>query len=75
VRFKTLLDKGYSIRRAARKFNIPYSSAQYFIDKPDRQVKVPGTPSKISNKQVQEIIKKFISYYDYRVLSLKQIRE
>ena len=75
VRFKTLLDEGYSQRAAARKLGIPRSSAQYFLNKPNRQVKPPGSSPKISYEKIQEIIKWFTGRYDRRILSLKQIRK
>ncbi|KAL5312854.1 hypothetical protein ACEPPN_019280 [Leptodophora sp. 'Broadleaf-Isolate-01'] len=74
VRFKTLLDEGYSQRAAARKLGIPRSSAQYFLDKPDRQVKPPGAPSIILEAKIQEIIKWFTGRYDRRIFTLKEIR-
>lgn len=52
VRFKTLLNEGYSIRSAAYKLGIPCSSTQYFIDKPNRQSKPPSTSIIISEEQI-----------------------
>jgi transposase len=75
VRSKTLLAEGFSVKGAARKLNLPRSSARYFIDKPGRLAKPPGAPPKISYEQVQEIITWFTRHYDRRILSLKQIRE
>jgi transposase len=75
VRFKTLLDEGYSVRGAARKLKIPRSSARYFVNKPDRLSKPPGALPKISDAQVQEIIKWFTGHFDRRQMSLQQIRE
>lgn len=75
VRFKTLLEEGYSQRAAARKLGIPRSSAQYFLEKPDRLLKPPGAPPKISNAQVEEIIKWFTGHFNRRQMSLRQIRE
>ena len=75
VRFKTLLDEGYSVRGAARKLNIPRSSARYFINKPDRQAKPPGAAPIISNEKVQEIIAWFTGHYNRRVFTLREIRE
>lgn len=75
VRFKTLLDEGYSQRAAARKLGIPRSSAQYFLDKPGRLTKPLGAPPQISNAQIQEIIKWLTGHFDRRQLSSKQIRE
>jgi transposase len=75
VRFKTILNEGYSIRSAARKLGIPRSSARYFINKPDRQAKPPGTSSIISEEQVHKIIKWFTSHFNHRNLTLRQIRK
>lgn len=75
VRFKTLLDEGYSQRAAARKLGIPRSSAQYFLEKPDRISKPLGAPPKILNAQVEEIIKWFTGRFNRRQMSLRQIRE
>jgi len=75
VRFKTLLAEGYSVKGAARKLKIPRSSAQYFINKPDRLAKPPGALPKVSDEQIQEIIKWFTGSYERRTLSLRQIRE
>ena len=75
VRFKTLLSEGYSQRAAARKLGIPRSSAQYFLERTDRQVKPPGSTPKISTEKVQEIITWFTGHYDRRTQSLSQIRE
>ena len=75
VRFKTLLNEGYSIRSAACKLGIPRSSARYFINKPDRQAKPRGSSSILSEEQVQEIIKWFTGCFNRRNLTLRQIRE
>ncbi len=56
VRYKTLLDEGYSQRAAARKLTVSRSLAQYWLDKPNRQAKPPGAPPKIPDEKIQEII-------------------
>ena len=75
VRFKTLLSKGYSQRAAAQKLDIPRSSARYFINKPDRQAKPPGTLPIISDQKIQEIVKWFTGHFDRRQFTLTQICE
>jgi transposase len=55
VRFKTLLKEGYSQRDAARKLGAPRSSTQYWLKRPDRISKLPGTKPKISDEKIQEI--------------------
>jgi ketohexokinase/beta-glucosidase len=75
VRFKTLLSEGYSQRAAARKLKILRSSAQYWLNKPDRQAKPPGAPPKISDEQIQEIVDWFTGHYDRRIFTLQEIRE
>ena len=75
VRFKTLVDTGYSQRHAAELLHIPRSTAQSWLKKPDRIQKPPGAKPKISSQQVQEIINWFTGHYDRRCYSLKQIRE
>ncbi|KAG9230954.1 hypothetical protein BJ875DRAFT_135611 [Amylocarpus encephaloides] len=75
VRFKTLIDEGYSIRHTTEKLGLAYSTARYFLRRPDRQIKPPGRKPKISAEKVQEIVNWFTGYYDRRSLSLRQIRE
>jgi transposase len=75
VRFKTLLQNGYSQRDAARELQVPRSTIQYWLKRPDRVRKPCGALPKISNQKVQEIIDWFTGHYDRRVSSLKAIRE
>jgi transposase len=75
VRFKTLIEEGYSQRDAARRMGAPRSSTQYWLKRPDRLAKPPGTKSKIPDEKIKEIIQWFIGHFDRRVESLKEIRE
>jgi transposase len=56
VRFKTLFDEGYSQRDIARKLGVPRSSTQYWLKRPDRISKPPGSKPKISDEKIEEII-------------------
>ncbi|KAG4427625.1 hypothetical protein IFR05_016890, partial [Cadophora sp. M221] len=77
VRFKTLVAAGNSQRTAAKILGIPRSVGQYFLDKPDRLAKAAlcGTPRKISDKQIEEIVAWFTGHFDRRQMTLQQIRE
>ena len=75
VRFKTLFNEGYSVRDAARKLRISPSSAQYFLTRPDRQTKPPGSVSKVSDEQIQQIIEWFTGHFNRRSLPLSEIRK
>jgi transposase len=75
VRFKTLIQTGYSQRHAAEILQIPRSTAQYWLNRPDRVQKPPGASPKIPDKKVQEIIDWFTGHYDRRIYSLKEIRQ
>ena len=75
VRFKTLIDSGYSQRHAAEILQIPRSTAQSWLKKPDRVQKPPGSKPKISDQQIKEIIDWFTGHFNRRSSSLKQIRE
>jgi transposase len=75
VRYKTLIDTGYSQRHAAELVNVPESTARYWLKRPDRVQKPCGTQPKIPDQKIQEIIDWFIGHYDRRVSSLKEIRE
>jgi transposase len=75
VRFKTLLDEGYSQRDIARKLGVPRSSTQYWLKRDDRISKPPGSKPKISDEKIEEIIQWFTGYYDRRASTLKEIRE
>lgn len=70
VRFKTLLEEGYSQRQAAQNLGIPWSSARYWIDKPDRQSKPPGASSIILNDKIKEIVDWFTGHYDRRIYTM-----
>jgi transposase len=73
--FKSLLSEGYSQRAAARKFDIPRSSARYWLDRPDRKAKPPGAAPKIPDEQIKEIIDWFTGHYNCRVFSIQEVRE
>ena len=75
VRFKTLLEEGYSIRQAAKKLGVPRSLARYWLNRPDRQTKPPGAAPIIPDDKVKEIINWFTGYYNRRVYLIKEIRE
>jgi transposase len=75
VRFKTLLNEGYSQRDVARKLKIPRSSAQYWLERPDWQAKPPEAPRKISDEKVKEIIDWFTSHFDRRSYTLLEMRK
>jgi transposase len=75
VRFKTLLQEGYSQRDAARKLGVNRDTGRYWLKRPDRLTKPPGAQPKISDEKIQEIIQWFTGYYDRRVFTLKEIRQ
>ena len=75
VRYKTLLQTGYSGRHAAELLGIPESTGRTFLKKPDRVRKPPGAPPKIPEQKIREIIEWFTGHYDRRISSLKKIRE
>jgi transposase len=75
VRFKTLIENGYSQNHAAEILQVPRSTAQYWLKRPDRVQKPPGAQPKISDQKIQEIINWFTGHYDRRTSRLKAIRE
>jgi transposase len=75
VRYKTLIEEGYSQRDAARKVGASESSGRYWFKRPDRLAKPPGTRPKISDEQLREIIQWFTGYYDRRSSTLEEIRK
>ena len=75
VRFKTLTNTGYSQRHATEVLQVPRSTAQYWLKRPDRVQNPCGAKPKIPDQKIKEIIDWFTGHYNRRISSLKEIRE
>ncbi|RFU30485.1 hypothetical protein B7463_g5848, partial [Scytalidium lignicola] len=75
VRYKTMVQDGYSKRHAAEKLGVSEETAQGWLKKGDRVQKTTGRPRSIPDSTVLAIIQWFTGHYERRIFSPKQIKK
>jgi transposase len=75
IRFKCLVEQGYSHSEAARRANVKRTTALGWLYKPDRRTgsQRPGRPPIISDEQVRSMIEWITGHFDRRALPLQEI--
>ena len=73
LRFRGLIEQGYSQRHAAQVLNLSRGTASKWLSKTDRRTKRPGRPPIISDKKVEEIVNWMTGHFHRRALPLQEI--
>lgn len=76
-RFRCLIEQGYSLRDAAKRADVPHSTAIKWLPQTDRRTgkSRPGRPPIISNQKVEEIINWMTGHFNRRVMPLQEIAQ